>query len=31
LHSALSELVAESDDGLLEKFFAEGVLSDDEM
>ncbi len=27
----MSELVAESDDGLLEKFFAEGVLSDDEM
>jgi elongation factor G len=31
LHSALAELVAESDDALLEKFFADGALSDDEM
>lgn len=31
LHNSLAESVAESDDALLEKFFAEGVLSDDEM
>ncbi|HBR70416.1 TPA: elongation factor G [Candidatus Dependentiae bacterium] len=31
LHNALAEAVAESDDTLLEKFFAEGALSDDEM
>lgn len=31
LHSALAECVAESDDTLLEKFFTEGTLSDEEM
>jgi elongation factor G len=31
LHRDLIEYVAESDDGLMEKFFAEGVLSEDEL
>lgn len=31
LHSQLIEFIAESDDSLMEKFFAQGGLSDDEM